>query len=72
MAMKLPDTIVIDGRTYSWRRLTELRRRQIAAWKAARPSQPALFKLIEDSRPAHERSAKSRYLEPSLLPLMRK
>lgn len=69
--MKLPDTIVIDGHAYSWRRITALRRQQIAAWKAAQPSQPVLFELIDDSRPAQERSAKGRYLEPSLLPLMR-
>jgi hypothetical protein len=57
-----PDTIVIDGRTYSWRRLCEIRRRQLDAWKAARPQQPALFDLKDESRPVWEHNA-----APSLL-----
>ena len=31
--MKAPDTIVIDGRAYSWKRLLELRREQLEAWR---------------------------------------
>jgi hypothetical protein len=65
--MKAPDTIVIDGRAYSWKRLLELRREQLEAWKAAQPRQPALFELKDDSRPQAERTADGRYLEPTLL-----
>ena len=65
--MTPPDTLMIDGRAYSWRAICELRRRQIEAWKATRPRQPALFDLREDSRPACERKAALRYAEPSLL-----
>ena len=65
--MNPPDTIMIDGRAYSWRRLCEIRRRQLDAWKAARPRQPVLFDLKDDSRPACERNAALRYAEPSLL-----
>ena len=53
---------MIDGRTYSWLWLCEIRRRQLDAWKAARPQQPALFDLKDDSRPAWEHNA-----APSLL-----
>ena len=60
--MNPPDTIMIDGRTYSWRWLCEIRRRQLDAWKAARPQQPALFDLKDDSRPAWEHNP-----APSLL-----
>jgi hypothetical protein len=60
--MNPPDTIMIDGRTYNWRWLCEIRRRQLDAWKAARPQQPALFDLKDDSRPAWEHNA-----APSLL-----
>ena len=69
--MKAPDTIVIDGRAYSWKRLLELRREQLEAWKAAQPRQPALFELKDDSRPAAERTAAGRYIEPTLLSILR-
>jgi hypothetical protein len=65
--MKAPDTIVIDGRAYSWRRILEHRRRQIEAWKAAQPQQAALFQLIDDRRPEPERTAAGRYREPTFL-----
>jgi hypothetical protein len=65
--MARPDTIVIDGRGYSWQQLCELRRRQLEAWKAERGEQPALFELRDDCRPQAERTAAGRYLEPSLL-----
>jgi hypothetical protein len=61
-----PDTIVIDGRGYSWQQLCELRRRQLEAWKAQRGAQPALFELKDDCRPEAERSAAGRYFEPTL------
>jgi hypothetical protein len=66
-----PANIVIEGRAYRWRDILELRRQQIAAWKAARPDQPALFPLIEDSRPKPERTAAGRYTEPTLLDCLR-
>jgi hypothetical protein len=62
-----PDTIIIGGRAYRWREIVQLRRQQIAAWKAARPEQPALFALREDFRPATQRTVAGRYHEPSLL-----
>jgi hypothetical protein len=69
--MSRPDAILIDGRAYCWRDIIELRRQQIAAWKAARPEQPALFALKEDCRPATQRTVAGRYSEPSLLDAMR-
>ncbi|MEA2898158.1 MAG: hypothetical protein QOJ84_3773 [Bradyrhizobium sp.] len=63
------DTLIVDGRAYSWRRLCELRRAQIEAQNRARLRQLALFELREDSRPATERTAADRYLQPSLLDL---
>lgn len=65
--MKKPDTIVIEGRAYSWRVILELRRAQIETWKAAQPRQPALFELALDHRPKTERTAAGRYCEPTLL-----
>lgn len=64
--MRPPDTIIVDGRAYSWRFLTELRRRQLEAWRAAQPQQLALFDLKTDCRPAAESDARRRYAEPSL------
>ncbi len=67
--MRPPDTIIVDGRAYSWRHLTELRRRQLEAWRTAQPQQLALFELKTDRRPASERSAAGRYQEPTFLNL---
>jgi hypothetical protein len=67
-----PDTIIIDGRAHRWRDIVELRRRQLQAWKATRPEQPALFALREDFRPATQRTVCGRYYEPSLLDAMRR
>jgi hypothetical protein len=61
-----PDTLIVDGHAFSWQRLCELRRQQLEEWKAAQPSQPALFELRDDCRPAAERTAAGRYQEPSL------
>jgi len=69
--MRPPDTIIVDGRAYSWRHLTELRRRQLEAWRAAQPHQLALFDLKTDCRPPAARKVAGRYLEPSLLDLLR-
>jgi hypothetical protein len=68
--MKRPDTIIIEGRAYSWRAILELRRRQLEEWKAAQPRQPALFDLKDDRRPVPERTAAGRYREPTLLALL--
>jgi hypothetical protein len=68
--MKAPDTIIIEGRAYSWRVLLEARRAQLEAWRAARPQQPPLFPLKEDARPKCERTAAGRYQEPTLLALL--
>lgn len=65
--MKAPDRSVIEGRAYSWKSILELRRAQLEEWKAARPQQPALFDVKDDRRPAAERTATGRYLEPTLL-----
>lgn len=69
--MKRPDTILIEGRAYSWRAVLEIRRQQIEAWKAAEPQQPALFEVKDDRRPEPERTAAGRYREPSLLTFFR-
>jgi hypothetical protein len=55
--------IEIDGKRYAWRDLLKLRREQK---KAARRAQAALFELKEDSRPQNQRTASSRYEEPTL------
>jgi hypothetical protein len=64
--MPLPHFIEIDGRRYLWRDLVALRRAQ------AKPAeqQPALFTLHDDHRPAGERDAAERYLEPSLFTVL--
>jgi hypothetical protein len=69
--MKKPDTIIIEGRAYSWRVILELRRAQIEGWKAAQPPQPALFERALDHRPKIERTAAGRYREPTLLSFLR-
>jgi hypothetical protein len=66
-----PDTLIIDGRAYSWQALCELRRQQLEAWKAAQPKQLALFELKNDTRPATERTAVARYREPTLFIMLR-
>ena len=58
-------TIIIDGKRYRWRDILHMRQEQRAS--AAKASQLALFSdLPDDSRPAHERTASSRYQQPSL------
>jgi hypothetical protein len=61
-----PDIFIVDGRAYSWQRLLELRRQQLEAWSASRARQLTLFELRSDRRPAAERTAAGRYLEPGL------
>jgi hypothetical protein len=60
--MPLPRFIDIDGKRYLWRDLIALRRAQAAP----RVTQPTLFELRDDHRPAGERSAAERYQAPSL------
>lgn len=64
--MRAPDILIIDGRAYHWRALVALRRAQVKAWQEAQATQPALFELHEDHRPAAERTAAGRYREPTL------
>jgi hypothetical protein len=61
--MSFPKSIEIDGKRIAWRDLLALRRAQR---KAARTSQPALFELVEDSRPKSQATASGRFSEPTL------
>ena len=56
--------IEIDGKRHLWRDILELRREQKKA--QARAQQPTLFELHDDTKPAAQRTAAGRYLEPSL------
>jgi hypothetical protein len=60
----IPRTIEIDGKRYVWRDIVMLRRAQLAAVRQAQ--QPALFELIDNCRPASQRTAAGRYSEPML------
>jgi hypothetical protein len=62
--MSAPRFIDLDGKRYLWRDLMRLRQEQRAA--ARQGEQPALFELREDCRPATDRTAAGRYLQPSL------
>jgi hypothetical protein len=55
--------IEIDGKKYLWRDLLKLRSEQR---KAARRAQAVLFELKDDQRPKSQRTASSRFEEPSL------
>ena len=65
--MTQPTFIEIDGKRLVWRELVQKRREQLRVSKA---TQPVLFELRDDSRPACERTATRRYLEPSLFTLL--
>ena len=69
--MARPETLVVDGHGFSWQRLCELRREQLAARRAAEARQLTLFPMHEDCRPASERMGARRYEEPTMLDLMR-
>ena len=69
--MAKPDILYVDGHAFSWRRLVQLRREQLEAWKDSEARQLALFDLRTDCRPRSERSAAGRYREPSFLERMR-
>jgi hypothetical protein len=62
--MRAPPHIDLDGKRYLWRDLVKLRQQQRE--EARRAEQPPLFELREDCRPSVERTAASRYREPSL------
>jgi hypothetical protein len=68
--MSKPAFIEINGKRIAWRELVERRRDQLRV--AAKAVQPALFELHDDARPACERTAARRYLEPSLFSLLEK
>ena len=68
--MAKPDTIIVDGHAFSWRRISELRRRQLEAWQAKQARQLALFELKDDCRPQAERTAAGRFREPTLFALL--
>jgi hypothetical protein len=68
MSARAPRFIDIDGERIAWRDVLRRRREQIEA--CAEPEQPALFELREDHRPASDRTAAGRYLEPSLFTLL--
>jgi hypothetical protein len=55
--------VEIDGKRYAWKGILQKRREQL---KQSRQPQPALFELKEDARPASERTAAGRYLDPTL------
>jgi len=65
------DTLIIEGRAYSWQQLRAMRREQAEARRAAQGRQLALFELKDDARPAFERRASDRYEQPSMLDLLR-
>jgi hypothetical protein len=67
MSARAPRFIEIDGKRYLWRDIIKLRQEQRAA--ARRGEEPPLFELHEDCRPATERTAAGRYVEPSLFTL---
>ena len=62
--MANPRFIEIDGKRYLWHELVARRKEQIRA--LAEVSQPALFELREDHRPASQRTAAGRFQEPTL------
>ena len=55
--------ILLDGKRYLWADILKLRREQL---KAARQKQPALFELQDDERPKSQRTASTRFEEPTL------
>jgi hypothetical protein len=69
--MPRDETIMIEGRAYSWHALCDLRRTQREAAKAARGTQLTLFEMRNDSRPKQEHTAAGRYTEPGLLDRLR-
>lgn len=58
-----PAFIVIDGKRYAWKDILKLRREQR---KMARQRQLILFEMKDDARPASQRTAEGRFMEPPL------
>jgi hypothetical protein len=57
-------SVLLDGKRYLWRDILKMRREQLKQERQAR--QPALFEMHDDARPVSQRSADSRYSEPTL------
>jgi hypothetical protein len=66
--LSLPKFVTLGGKRFAWREVLEARKQQRQATPLI---QPALFELKDDTRPASERDAATRYQQPSLLPLMK-
>ena len=43
--MAAPDTIIINGRAFSWQQIVKLRRAQVEEWKKRRLSQRTCFRV---------------------------
>ena len=56
--------IEIDGKRYAWKDILRVRREQAKADREA--TQPTLFELRDDSRPASQRTASGRHEQPTL------
>jgi hypothetical protein len=67
---RVSDILIVDDHAFSWKRLCELRRDQLEAARKEAAAQLALFEARKDCRPAAERSAAGRYMEPGLLELI--
>lgn len=67
--MARPKHILIDGKLHLWSDILDLRRKQIAE-SADTSRQLLLFELRHDPKPANERTAAQRYLEPTFLSLL--
>jgi hypothetical protein len=63
-----PRFVTINGQRVAWIEIARLRKEQREQVKA---KQLTLFELREDARPATERAAAQRYLEPSLFSLLK-
>jgi hypothetical protein len=57
-------TIVINGKRIAWKEVLRLRQEQLA--KERKKTQPALFELRDDKRPASHKTASGRYESPTL------
>ena len=64
--MTAPNFIEIDGKRHLWRDIVKLRQEQLRAAAEAAPVQRPLFEIARRFSPYSERTAASRYLEPSL------
>jgi hypothetical protein len=64
--MTAPKFNEINGKRHLWRDIVKLRQEQLRAAAEAQPVQPPLFDLHDDFRLITERTAATRYLEPSL------